>query len=449
MAVGATDHSKTLDELQDSFSRLEGELKNVRAELARKEQVLAQMQDVDQLTGLFNRNRLQNTLKTPGNKALIIVDMDNFGLINNVYGPQIGDYVLVQTALMMRINTPKNAELFRFAGDEFIYVIDRPEAGQGEALAQQILGFATQSHIYYEEIEIKTGFTVGVAYGEGPALLSHAMTALQEAKDRGCNRYSVYAPDLEALKRQESNLYWIPRVRHAIEEEAIRPWFQPIVNNETGTIERYECLARLKDEVGNIIDPYYFLEAAAVSGILTSITKAMIAHSFKYFEGKPVHFSINITDSDLQEGYLEEFLAYRLKKHRLSAAQVTLEIVESVTATQASSQTEQLSRLKKMGFMIAADDFGSEHSNFSRLLAIDLDFIKIDGRFVRNLEHDGRSQMIVRNIVLFSRSIGAKTVAEFVSTPEVYEKVKSMGVDYSQGFFLGKPAPTIETVLKI
>ncbi|MGE4296287.1 MAG: EAL domain-containing protein [Campylobacterales bacterium] len=439
--------NRGVEELEVRVGELEAELTALRDDLARKEEVLSKLRHTDQLTGLLNRNRLQSSLKEPGNKALLMVDIDNFGLVNNVYGPQTGDYVLAQTALMMRVNKPNNAELFRFAGDEFVYLIDNPETGQGEALAQQILGFATQSHIYYDEIEIKMGFTVGIAYGKGPELLSRAMTALQEAKSRGCNRYSTYADDLEALKRQESNLYWIPRVRHAIEEEAITPWFQPIIDNKTGKAERFECLARLKDEVGNIVDPYYFLEAAEVSGILTSITKAMIAHSFRYFEGKGIHFSLNITDSDLQEGYLEEFLSYRLEKHHLKPSQVTLEIVESITASQASSQTEQLSRLKKMGFLIAADDFGAEHSNFSRLLSIDLDFIKIDGRFVRNLEHDGRSQMIVRNIVQFSKSIGAKTVAEFVSTPEVYERVKEMGVDYSQGFFLGRPSPSIETVI--
>ena len=431
-------------EAQERIAALQAQVDALKHELAEKESVLSQMRYTDQLTGLYNRNHLQKCLKEPGEKALVIVDMDNFGLVNNVYGPQIGDYVLAQAAQMMRVNKPNNAELFRFAGDEFIYLIRNPEPLQGEGLAQQILGFATQSHIYYDEIEIKTSYTVGIAYASGPELLSHALTALQEAKNRGCNRYSTYAEDLEALKRQESNLYWIPRVRHAIDEEAITPWFQPIIDNVSGKIERYECLARLKDEVGNIIDPYYFLEAAEVSGILTSITKAMISHSFSYFEGKGIHFSINITDSDLQEGYLEEFLDFRLKKHNLLASQVTLEIVESITAVQASSQTDQLSRLKKMGFLIAADDFGAEHSNFSRLLSIDLDFIKIDGRFVRNLEHDGRSQMIVRNIVQFSKSIGAKTIAEFVATPEVYERVKKMGVDYSQGFFLGRPAPSID-----
>lgn len=429
---------------EEKIIELENELIDLKNQLTLKNDEIKQMRYVDSLTNLYNRSMLQEKLKAPAKRAVLLIDMDKFGLINAVYGSQIADYMLVQVATMMKLNTPNNAEVYRFAGDQFVFLIENPAEKQAELLAEQILGFAAQSHIYHEDLEIKASYTIGISYGEDSGeLISHAMTALSDAKSKGVNRFVTFSLDLEILRRQESNLYWMPRVRHAVEEEAIRPWFQPIVNNKTGVIDRYECLARLKDEAGNIVDPYYFLQAAEISGILSSITKAMISHSFAYFEGKGINFSINITDSDFQEGYLEDFLSYRLEKHKISPKQVALEIVESITASQASSQTEQLSRLKKMGFMIAADDFGAEHSNFSRLLSIDLDLIKIDGRFVRNLEHDGRSQMIVKNIVQFSRSIGAKTVAEFVSTPEVYEIVKQMGVDYSQGYFLGKPAPTI------
>jgi EAL domain-containing protein (putative c-di-GMP-specific phosphodiesterase class I) len=140
-------------------------------------------------------------------------------------------------------------------------------------------------------------------------------------------------------------------------------------------------------------------------------------------------------------------LAFRLKKHNLKANQVALEIVESVSAKVMSQYADQLTRLKRMGFLIAADDFGSEHSNFSRLLSVDLDYVKIDGSFIRNLKSDGRSMIVVRNIVEFSRSIGAKTVAEHVSTPQIHEIVKELNINYSQGYLFGKPSPTItETV---
>lgn len=430
--------------LEQRVIELEKQVESLTCELSKKNDEIAKMHYVDSLTGINNRNKLQDDIKNSGYKAIMVMDIDKFGQVNAVYGSDVADYVLAEVANMLQINKPNNAELYRYAGDQFVFVIENPTKNQAELLADQILSFAAMTHIYHEDIEIKIGFTIGIDYGEGSLeLISHAIIALNDSKTKGVNSYARFSPNLEILKMQESNLYWIPRVRNAIEKEAVRPWFQPIVNNKTGKVERYECLARLKDEAGNIVDPYYFLQAAEVSGILTSITKAIITHSFDYFENSGVKFSINITDNDLQEGYLEEYLKHKLTKHNLKPKQITLEIVESVTASEASSQTDQLLRLKKMGFLIAADDFGAEHSNFSRLLSIDLDMIKIDGRFVRNLEHDGRSQAIVKNIVQFSNSIGAQTVAEFVGTPEVYDIVKSIGVDYSQGFFLGKPAPTI------
>jgi diguanylate cyclase (GGDEF)-like protein len=420
------------------------QIQALRARLEEREALLEELPYHDQLTRLPNRNRLQQHLKRPGDKVLLLIDMDNFGLINSVYGPEVGDYVLAQSAEIMRLNTPQNAALYRFAGDEFAIVLDGGNQTQAEALARQINSFCAQSHIYYDEIEIKVGFTMGIAQGDGLSrLLSDALAALHQAQSQGRNRYCIYSDTLDIHQMQENNLYWIPRVRQAVENEALYPWFQPIVDIATGEVARYECLARLKDERGEWVDPYIFLEAARISGILTAITKNMISKSFAYFEGTTIHFSINITDSDLQEGYLEEMLAYRLQKHRIEPARVTLEIVESMTASQASAQTAQLARLKQMGFLIAADDFGAEHSNFSRLLSIDLDFIKIDGCFVRNITQDRRSEMIVRNIALFARSIGAKSVAEFVSSPESYAMIKALGVDYAQGYYLGRPAPAI------
>jgi diguanylate cyclase (GGDEF)-like protein len=423
-----------------SNDALEEEIARLRLELAQKDREAARLRETDRLTGLRNKHLLNEKLNKFGQKALLVADLSRFGTINAVYGTKVADYTLRQVAAILLYNLPSNATLYRFAGDEFVYLFDNPEPKQVERFAKQLLGFVAQSAIIYEEIEIRIAFAIGIAYGEGSdLLLGYAMIALQEAKAMGPNQLAVYTPEMDTFKRQKSNLYWIPRVRQAIENEAIESWYQPIVDNVNGVAERCECLARMRDEFGAVIDPYLFLEAAEISGILTAITKSIIMQSFAYFENKKSHFSINITDSDFQEGYLEDMLSFRLKKHGLSASQITLEIVESVRSMTIGSHISQLTRLKEMGFLIAADDFGVEHSNFARLLAIDLDFIKIDKAFICNLTSDLRSEMIVRNLVKFAQSIGAKTIAEYVSTKEIYEKVRDLGVDYSQGFFFGKP----------
>ena len=429
--IKSNDHKREIQKLKDDLSSRSRQLQNMRV--------------FDELTGMASRQMLTHKLTHgSGQKALIVADICRLGAINSVYGTMAGDAVLAAAAAALREICPKNAETFRFAGDQFVFLIDDPQINEAEALAAKILATASESKLIFERIEIKISMAVGLAYGKHSTLINHAMSALQEAKMLGSNRFVRHNNHLESHRRQKNNLYWLPRLKRALQNGEIQPWFQPIIDNKTGFIEKYECLARLTDEKQQVIDPYFFLEAAEVSGILTAITKTILAQSFAYFEGKNTHFSINITDSDLQEGYLPEAFAFRLKKHNLSAEQVTLEIVESVSAVSVNKHIDQLMGFQQMGFLIAADDFGSEHSNFSRLLSLDLDYIKIDGAFVRNALSDPRSKMVVKNMVEFSKSIGAQTIAEYVSTPEIFKIIKELGVDYSQGFLFGKPQPTID-----
>ena len=165
----------------------------------------------------------------------------------------------------------------------------------------------------------------------------------------------------------------------------------------------------------------------------------IIGKAFAYFREKPYEFNINITEDDLQEGYLESFLAHKTELHGIDPSRVTLEILEEISTQGAEDHTEQIARFKEMGFKVAADDFGSEHSNFARLLSVEVDYLKIDGKFIKGLTRESRNYKIVYNIVQFAKSIGTKTVAEFVDSEATQEIVREIGVDYSQGFYFGKP----------
>lgn len=399
--------------------------------------------DKDELTGLLNRSALQRKLRTPGTKSLLFVDIDSFSHINRVYGTHVADGVLENVATMLRHNRPSNAALYRFAGDQFVFLLEHPETEQGVQLARQLVSFTSAAHIYIEELEIKVGFSIGIARGEGHGILSDAMFALEASKLRGRNGYFLYKENLQIEKRQKKNVEWMPLVRNAVEDDQIFPCFQPIVNNATGRVEKYECLTRLRLPDGKVIDPGFFLEAAKISGILTSITKIMIGKAFDYFRDKPYEFTINITEEDLQEDYLAGYLEHKLKLHGMDPARVTLEILEDITTQGAEDHTGQITVFKEMGFKVAADDFGSQHSNFARLLTLDVDYIKIDGKFIQGLEEGTRNYKIVYNIVQFAKSVGTKTVAEFVDSEETQKMVLSIGIDYSQGFFLGKPLESV------
>lgn len=166
----------------------------------------------------------------------------------------------------------------------------------------------------------------------------------------------------------------------------------------------------------------------------------MINKSFAFFQDKTHQFSINITERDLLESYLVDFLNEKMATYNISADRVTFEILENITLVKNNAKiTEQLNGLRAMGFKIAIDDFGIENSNFSRLLEINLDFIKIDGVFIRNLKENARNRTITKAIVNLSKTLGIKTIAEFVEDEDIYNIIKECGIDYAQGYYIGKP----------
>ncbi|MEA1982594.1 MAG: EAL domain-containing protein, partial [Campylobacterota bacterium] len=215
-----------------------------------------------------------------------------------------------------------------------------------------------------------------------------------------------------------------------------------IINNETKRVEKYECLARIKDD-DEIISPYLFLDAARVTGNLSYVTKSLIAQSFKKFSGTDFEFSINIAGEDFLLDYLEFYLLKNAKKYNINPSRVVLEMLEDIATLGSGTILKQLQGLREKGFKIAIDDFGAESSNMSRLLEIHPDYLKIDGVFIKNIVDDIKSQIIVDAIVLMCKKSGIKIIAEYIHNRAVQEKVKELGIDYSQGYYFGAPQPEL------
>ena len=193
-----------------------------------------------------------------------------------------------------------------------------------------------------------------------------------------------------------------------------------------------------------IISPVEFLNVAKLTGMTNKITKIMIDKSFKFFSTKSEkEFSINITEDDLRDGYLSDFLHQKLKQDNISPNRVVIEVLEGISANYKSGNIEQLIELKRNGLKIAIDDFGAQNSNFERVHKLDIDFIKIDGSFIKNIATDPISYKVTKTITDFSKSIGAKIIAEHVHNLETLNIIKKLGIDYSQGFYLSEPLPCI------
>jgi EAL domain-containing protein (putative c-di-GMP-specific phosphodiesterase class I) len=279
---------------------------------------------------------------------------------------------------------------------------------------------------------------LGIATGSGTSLLTKAKLALRESKEYKRGSYKFFDSHSKFILQQQDNIYWTQKIKDSIESGNIVPYYQPIHNNITKKIHKYECLARIEDD-GLIIAPSRFMPSAKLTGMLPFITRTMIEQSFKHFSGEDIEFSINVTNDDFYLDYLQEYLLKYALKYNINPSNVILEILEDIASLNQSNTLVQLYALRKKGFKIAIDDFGSESSNLSRLLEFSPDYLKIDGSFIKNILEDEKSLIIVEAIVLIAKRSKIKIIAEYVHSKEVQEKVEELGIEYSQGYYFSEP----------
>ena len=217
-----------------------------------------------------------------------------------------------------------------------------------------------------------------------------------------------------------------------------QPFFQGIYDNNKNSITKYEALARIVLE-DRVVSPYEFLEPAKLSGLLPEITKVMIDKTMKAMSLNNYEFSINITEDDLAEDYLNDYLNEKISLYKIDSKRVILEILEGVSSTGKKNHIKQLNLLKKSGFKIAIDDFGAEYSNFERILDLDIDYIKIDAKYIKDIDTNKRSYEIVRAISFFAKNVNIPCIAEFVHNESVQKIIKDLGISYSQGYYFSQP----------
>ncbi len=396
----------------------------------------------DEQLDIYNRNHLKGYLIKNIYKALILFNIDNFSIFNDSYGVDFGDEILKEVAKNFKKLTPDNGKLFRIGGDEFAILLLAPFENQAEDVAMEIRAFFMENHIEIDTIEIQITFTIGIDYGYNKDLLRNTTIAVREIREIGKNRIHLYDKSSVYQERQRHNINCIARIKTGICDEGFFPHFQPVIDNRDGSITSYECLARLNDN-GKIVLPYDFLLPAKNIGLLSSITRQIIDKSFAFFAQQELRFSINIADYDLKEGYLVKFMEQKLNKYGINPQNVSLEIIETITVQDSKEWLKELALLKNIGFRIVIDDFGGENSNFSKLIELEIDGLKIDGKLIGSLHTNPINQKIVANIVKYGESIGVDVVAKYVQTQEIFETLKGLGVKHSQGFLFGEPKVTV------
>ena len=269
-------------------------------------------------------------------------------------------------------------------------------------------------------------------------LLECADTALHFAKQTN-QSYVIYSEELEKAMNHQKRFDAIKLVKKALEDNRLIPYFQPIVKEDEIT---YECLVRILDIDGKIISPFAFVEEIKNTPYYTQLTKTMVAKSFLFFSNKPNSFSINLSFEDISNTHLIDYIKEELDRYGLHN-QLILEILESESINNFDIVKNFIHEMKNLGVRIAIDDFGSGYSNFSYLLELEPDFIKIDGSIIKNIAVDHKSYTIAKTIVNFSKELGIKTIGEFIYNKDVLDKVELLEIDGKQGYFLGEPRADI------
>ena len=397
----------------------------------------------DELTSLPNTNKLKEDLKNiKEDNYFIGIDISNFRKINSIFGIENGNLILQKIAYFLK-SIYKDISLYRLQDSSFAYVCKEESIDIYKVLNKLQKEFS-QFKVQINSIDISFTFKVIAVSGKEDILDKYILVS-SYLKDRGIKQIYQYFDDKvdEIKKQQENILFWVNKSLEAVNHSNIEPFFQAIVDNKTQKTIKYEVLARLKDGE-KYVSPFFFIEPAKEAGILSLITRMIIKKAFRKIANSNISLSINITSNDLEENYLEEFLLDEVSKNNLNPSQITLEILEGIESENSEKHLSQLLSLKEKGFSIAIDDFGTGYSNFERVYQIKPDFIKIDGIYIKDITKNINSLKITNAIINFAKSIDAKIVAEFVSSEEIYKKVKELGIEYSQGYYFSEPKLNIE-----
>lgn len=405
---------------------------------------------LDKLTNLKNSNALSKDIKNEEFISLILVDIDSFNDINELYGFSSGNLVLKETARILKEFASKNdSSLYRIHGNEFAIVefkmINFP---QFVSRTEELSRLFKNRTIYIEKLdmEIFIDITLGISMLQDEPLRT-AGIALKKAKKSNL-RFFAYTNNLDAKGIIKKSIFWRDRIKKTIDEDNVIPFYQPIFNRNKEII-KYETLMRLKNESNDgkveYILPYEFLDVAIKTKQYLLLSSQVITKALNDLDKTDKDISINLSFKDVLDSHfieqLDDILENITKENK---SRIIFELLESDLITDYTVLENFILKYRDLGIKIAIDDFGTGYSNFAHILETRPDFIKIDGSLIKDINNDKNSYEIVKSIIDFSKALNIKTIAEFVHSEEVYNIVNDLGIDEFQGFYLGKPTPNIE-----
>lgn len=414
----------------------------------------------DGLTGLINRQEFERrlargleTVRGGGEHALGYLDLDQFKVVNDVGGHVAGDELLRQLSHLLRQRIRKRDTLARLGGDEFAILMEHCSVRQALRVAETVRQAVEEFRFSWEGKAFSVGVSIGLVAinqtsGGLADVLGTADAACYLAKEQGRNRVHIHHPDDAALSRRQGDMQWGSRLPRALEEGRLRLWRQPILPlGAADPGERYEILLRLKDEQGRLVSPGAFLPAAERHNLASRLDCWVVDAVCDWLTRRPERLaplascSINLSARSLSEAGFLNFVVERLARTPLPPAKLCFEITETAAIANLSQVTRFIEALKVQGCRFALDDFGSGLCSFAYLKNLPVNYLKIDSALVRDIAVEPASYAIVKSIHEIGQVMGKRTIAESVENAASLDKLRAIGVDYAQGYWLGRPEP--------
>ena len=432
---------------------------------------LAYQANHDALTGCTNRHYFENTLTdlvnalpgTDTRHALCYLDLDQFKIINDTCGHPAGDQLLIDLTTNLKLIISENDILSRLGGDEFGLIMTNLTEEQATERTKKIYDFFQNYVFQYDGKAFEVRASIGVVHVDESCdnlkgVLASADIACYAAKDSGRNCVYVYSITDDAIAERSIELSWLPRLRKALQDDEFTLLVQAVAsvkelcNNRENAIEHYEFLIRMENMDGSLSTPWQFIQAAERYDLITEIDRWVIRNAFRMVAelqggiGGNHSFSINLSGQSAADATLINYIEEQLEHYQVDPAHIWFEITETAAISNFSVAVDLINKIRVLGFLVALDDFGSGLSSFGYLKNLPVDILKIDGQFVKEIAKNPIDREMVRAMHHVATSMGLTTVAEFVEDEDIVEVLAEIGIQYAQGYHIGKPMPMDEAI---
>jgi diguanylate cyclase (GGDEF)-like protein/PAS domain S-box-containing protein len=444
--------------LFDSENNVVGAIETIRdiTEQKRMEIQLQHLATHDALTNIPNRYSVTEPLtravakaKRGEQSAFLFIDIDDFRLVNDTLGHATGDELLFTLAILLKQNLREGDLLARFGGDEFCVLLEGVTGDEASIVADKLRRIVDQEEMYLEKHKccIDLSISIGVVMVDGTLdaqkVLFYADNALYQAKENGKNRVTFLKPDEVTEERFSETNRMISLIKSALKNDFFTLFFQPVIRVSDGMIVHHEMLLRLQDPGGEIIQPNRFIPVAERFGLMPQVDRWVVISALSSLKKFPdLEPFINISGASLGDETLLEFIEKSIIESGVEPSRIGFEITETTAVKDMARAKRWIHRLKNLGCRFALDDFGIGFSSFSYLRLLPVDYLKIDGSYIRDMDKDSTHKSLVKAINAVAHALGKKTIAEFVENEEIMKSLSDLNIDFGQGYYLGRPIPS-------